>query len=582
MRTLQFIINQALPYRRYIMGMFIAICCVAGVETALPILIKQLIDMPAENISLHVWKLFFFYGVLQCLRCFAWALSDFCTIPLLSRLRLDIASSFANKLYNYSYTFFQNKLSGQLSGKLNDAVIYVPLLVEKFILEFIYMILVSIISLIILYTVQPFCSLLTVLWTGVFLSINLLYRNKILNLAKNYAEERSKFLGFITDYLSNILNTKIFVTKDFEIQNLQQKNQPLIKATNQKYRYLMIFYAVQGIIASIYALGLTIVLTTIYQKHLITSGDFALAVVTNLTLLNRLFQFSHILRDFFEEYGTVDQALDIFNAIPEVCDKPHAQDLKVNSGKICFQNIYFGYANRSPLFKNLSLTIEGGQKIGLVGYSGGGKSSLMNLLLRFYDVQQGAITIDGQNISDIRQDSLRQHMGLIPQTPLLFHRTIAENIGYGRINANESEIYQAAVQAGAHEFIEKLPHQYQSLVGERGLKLSGGQIQRIAIARIFLKNPPILILDEATSQLDSLTENDIQKRLWQLMQNKTVLVIAHRLSTLAQMDRIIVLKQGKIVQIGTHTELINTEGLYRILWNTQVNGFINDKKTSNT
>jgi ATP-binding cassette subfamily B protein len=252
--------------------------------------------------------------------------------------------------------------------------------------------------------------------------------------------------------------------------------------------------------------------------------------------------------------------------------------LRVTKGKITFSKVRFNYKNTKPLFRRKSVIIEPGQKIGLVGYSGSGKTTFVSLILRLYDVTSGQILIDGQDIRDVTQDSLRCHISLIPQEPSLFHRTVMENIRYGRLEASDEEVIEAAKKAYAHEFIMQLPEAYDSLVGERGIKLSGGQRQRIAIARAILKNAPILMLDEATSQLDSVTEIEIQKSLWVLMQNKTTLVVAHRLSTLLQMDRILVFDQGKIVEDGTHAELLAENGLYKGLWDAQVGGFLQDKK----
>jgi ATP-binding cassette subfamily B protein len=262
----------------------------------------------------------------------------------------------------------------------------------------------------------------------------------------------------------------------------------------------------------------------------------------------------------------------------EIVDKPNATILNCTHGKIRFDKIKFHYKGTAPLFQNKSIEIKAGQKVGLVGYSGGGKSTFVNLILRLYDITDGAILIDGQDIRDVTQDSLRTSIALIPQDPSLFHRSLMENIRYGRIDATDEEVILAAKKAHAHEFIEKLSQSYDSLVGERGVKLSGGQRQRIAIARAILKNAPILILDEATSQLDSVTESSIQESLWELMQNKTTLVIAHRLSTLLHMDRIIVFDKGVIVEDGTHAELLTNNGLYRTLWKAQVGGFLPDKK----
>lgn len=284
------------------------------------------------------------------------------------------------------------------------------------------------------------------------------------------------------------------------------------------------------------------------------------------------------MRDFITYWGTVDQALAILDTAPEIQDATNAKKLNVVKGEVSFKNVQFHYKGVTPLFENVNITIHAGQKVGLVGYSGSGKTSFVNLILRLYDIDGGQILIDNQNISLVLQDSLRENIGMIPQDPSLFHRSLAENIRYGSESSSDAEVIDAAKRAHAHEFIEKLPEKYASLVGERGVKLSGGQRQRIAIARAILKNAPILILDEATSQLDSLTENYIQDSMWQLMQSKTTIIIAHRLSTLLHMDRILVFDKGKIIEDGAHDQLLARDGLYKTLWTTQVAGFIPENR----
>jgi ATP-binding cassette subfamily B protein len=267
------------------------------------------------------------------------------------------------------------------------------------------------------------------------------------------------------------------------------------------------------------------------------------------------------------------QALTILAVPHHIVNAENATYLSISKGDIEFRNVFFSYDKSTPLFENLSFFIKGGEKIGVVGHSGSGKTTLANLLVRLYDVDAGAILIDNQNIKEIRQKSLHNSISFIPQDPMLFHRTIFENIQYGKLEATEEEVISAAIQAHADEFIKSFPLGYQTLVGERGAKLSGGQRQRLAIARAILKNSKILILDEATSALDSLTEKYIQEGLDILMKNKTVLVIAHRLSTLLKMDRIFVFKEGKIVEQGTHKQLLAKKGTYAQLWSMQANKY---------
>lgn len=577
MRVLGFILEQSLPYRKYIWGLVFSSLLITFVDTIQPYLVKNLIDTVSGNAHHNIWIICSMYSIVQCIPIVAWSLSDYCNRFLNSDLRMDIAEFFMKNLYGYSYTFFQNQLSGGLNSKINDAAQLIPGLIWTMI-QFIRFIVLLSISIGFLWSVQPVFGFSIVVWVFLFLSINFFCTDKIKILVKTYAEEKSKVFGAIADYLINIFSVKTFVTKDFEIENFQKSRRSFVTTLARQNRYFMNFYILQGTGASFYDIGTIVLLLLNYQKGLVTPGDFALVITLNFSVMNRLFELSHMFRNFTTDWGSVDQALEIFAEPPQVQDKPGAKTLLLTQGKICFDKIGFQYKDNSPLFEDVSFSIDPGNKIGLVGYSGGGKTTLVNLLLRLYDVQQGNITIDGQDIREVTQDSLRQQIGLIPQNPSLFHRTIGENIRYGRTDATDIEVQQAAKQAGASGFIEELPQGYDSLVGERGVKLSGGQIQRIAIARVFLKNPPILILDEATSALDSLTESDIQERLWELMQGKTVIVIAHRLSTLLQMDRIIVLKQGNIIQQGAHKDLLNQAGLYKTLWNAQVGGFLPSKR----
>ncbi|MBS0289039.1 MAG: ATP-binding cassette domain-containing protein [Proteobacteria bacterium] len=275
--------------------------------------------------------------------------------------------------------------------------------------------------------------------------------------------------------------------------------------------------------------------------------------------------------------GRSNQSLHMILVPQEITDAPNAKSINIRKGEIVFQDVAFQYKKQNNLFENKSVVIDGGQRVGLVGFSGSGKTTFVNLIVRLFDLSSGVIKIDNQNIREVTQQSLRENIGFIPQDPVLFHRSLMENIRYGKIDASDEEVIQAAIKAHAHEFISLTPDGYQSLVGERGIKLSGGQRQRISIARAILKNAPILILDEATSALDSVTEGYIQDSLRSLMQGKTVIVIAHRLSTLLEMDRILVFDKGNIVEEGTHQSLMSKQGMYSVLWNSQVGGFLLDE-----
>ena len=311
-----------------------------------------------------------------------------------------------------------------------------------------------------------------------------------------------------------------------------------------------------------------------WQAGLVTIGTFVLIQLYILGLGSRLWEFSRIIRDVYESYADAKEMVEIMKLPYEIKDTPLAKPLAVAAGEVAFQEVNFAFNQTRLVLKNINLTVKAGEKIALVGPSGAGKTTFIRLLLRFYDVADGKILIDGQNIQKVTLASLRDNISLVPQDPLLFHRTIRENIRYGRPTATDQEVEEAGRLAHCDDFIDNLSQKYETYVGERGIKLSGGERQRVAIARAILKNAPILILDEATSSLDSHSEALIQDSLDILMKDKTVIVIAHRLSTIRKMDRIVVLDNGQICETGRHEELIAKESLYRKLWELQAGGFI--------
>lgn len=315
-----------------------------------------------------------------------------------------------------------------------------------------------------------------------------------------------------------------------------------------------------------------------WQQEKISTGDFIFIFNVMFAVMNQMWHLGHALSDLFCEIGIVQQALTLIACPLQITDKPNSEHLSVHRGEIEFINVTFSYNKDKVIFKHKNILIKAGQKVGLVGFSGSGKSTFIKLILRFYDIQAGTITIDGKDITKITQDSLHENIAVIPQDIILFHRTLMENIRYGRVDSTDEEVLKVSKNAYCHDFIIQLPEGYNTLVGERGIKLSGGQRQQIAIARAMLKEVPIIILDEATSALDSVTEKHIQESLRQLMEGRTTIVIAHRLSTLSAMDRILVFDKGKIVEDGIHEDLLKAKGHYAHIWKMQVNGFLPNKK----
>jgi ABC-type multidrug transport system fused ATPase/permease subunit len=322
-------------------------------------------------------------------------------------------------------------------------------------------------------------------------------------------------------------------------------------------------------------IGVVLVAIALNRRGELTIGEVVMIINLAWGLLDSLLFIGNSLNGMMENYGEVKEGLDMIVHPHEIQDVPEAAVLRAPKGAVSFEKVKFSYGGRRNVFENFSLEIPAGQKVGLVGESGAGKSTFTQLLLRMYDVESGRINIDGQQIAEVTQESLRSSISYVPQSSMLFHRSLKENILYGNPEASEEEVILAAKQAGAHDFIMDLEKGYDTLVGERGVKLSGGQAQRISIARAMLKaKAPILILDEATSSLDSESEHIVQQALNQLIQDRTVIAIAHRLSTLLAMDRILVLDKGQIVEDGSHAELLAKGGIYARLWSLQAGGFL--------
>jgi len=413
-------------------------------------------------------------------------------------------------------------------------------------------------------------------WVFIFLGISLIlvFRNQ--HLAYEVTDARAVVTGSIVDVLTNMMSVRLFAAKKFENKYLKRLLDDSVQKDQMRDWFFLKLHAFQGtsflLLQAVCFWWLLLGLTS----KTITPGDFVLILTLNLRIVETFWNIAKDMRDFWEKSGDVVQGLAIVQTPIEIQDKPDAKKLVVTKGEIVFENVQFQYCGAESLFEHESVIIKSGQKVGLVGYSGSGKTTFVNLILRIFDVTAGNIKIDGQDIRNVTQESLHENIAMISQDPLLFHRSIFENILYGRKDATNEEVIAAAKRAYAHEFIVTLSCGYDTQVGERGVRLSGGQRQRIVIARAMLKNAPILILDEATSQLDSVTEAEIQDSLWDLMQNKTTLVIAHRLSTLLSMDRILVFDKGSIVEDGSHEELVKRGGLYKQLWEAQIGGFLID------
>jgi ATP-binding cassette subfamily B protein len=573
-----FLLNSIKPFK-YWVGLHLFVVLYNAIDLSLwpyvsKILIDQLATTPREQIVSQVWPTALLLIILSFLPGFVWRICDYSWMNLTQLMRKKIVSESMEYAMQHSNNFFQNNFAGSLANKVRD----ITGLTDKILATIIYAFLGTILSLIIafftLLLVHKFFAFGLLAWAALFIFMAIKGAKKVSPMSIAAADQQTKIMGNLVDVLGNISNIRLFSRRSFESNRIKALQDDYAKFSKRRDLFLIKFYTLQGLTFSVYFAGCIILLIWLYAQNRVTLGDFMLIFTVNTYIIHGMWQAMNEMRPFLENVGTINQALSIINQPLQIKDCNNAKDLKITRGEIVFENVGFSYDNSSALFCDKNIAIKAGQKIGLVGKSGGGKTTFVNLILRLFEVEQGRILIDGQNISSITQNSLRSSIGVIPQDPSLFHRTLLQNISYGCENASEPEIIEAAKKAHAHEFIQTLSESYNSLVGERGVKLSGGQRQRIAIARAFLKNAPILILDEATSQLDSITENLIQESLTNLMQDKTTIVIAHRLSTLKHMDRILVFDTGRIVEDGSHQELLDLNGTYKKLWDSQIGGFI--------
>ncbi|WP_253299968.1 ABC transporter ATP-binding protein [Wolbachia endosymbiont of Chironomus riparius] len=582
-QVLYFILKTLSPFLLHISIVLLA-GLIWAIETSFsPYLVKIIIDRASTSAANDLFHnvttpAISYVSILFLLECSCRVYSYFFEIKMIPRLRKNIAESSLARLLYQDHSYYQNQFSGSLANKINDLIHCIPEVVQIVIDKFFTRMFMLGIAIYFLWQINIYFPLLMLSWTSLFVLFSFFVAKKITNLADVWSELHSVITGKMVDIFSNIISVKLFANKSWEKTFFKSICNETVKAEEKLqwlYMWIFTFYGFLFLIMQILNLYFLIE----GRKHeIITIGDFAFVMSINITIANFMWEISKDFSQFSKSWGKITQALRTISSIPKIQDKTNAAELIVKEGKITFDKVCFQYDSKETIFQNQSLVINPGQKVGIVGYSGAGKSTFVNLILRLYDVTSGNILIDGQDVRDVTQYSLHKKVGIILQDPSLFHRTLMENIRYGKVDASDNEVVDAARRAHAHEFIMKFSQGYDSLIGERGIKLSGGQRQRIAIARTILKNAPILIMDEATSQLDSITESDIQESLWKLMQNKTTIVIAHRLSTLLNMDRILVFEEGKIVEDGTHKELLSKNGLYKTLWDAQISGFLPNKK----
>jgi len=482
-------------------------------------------------------------------------------------------------LLKQSVSFYQNDFAGRIATKVMQTSLAIRETIMKLLDVLVYILVYFTSMLVIIASADIRLMMPMLIWLIAYITIQWKLVPKLKKISAKQADARSVMTGRLVDSYTNIATVKLFSHTSQEADYAKQSMMGFLKTVYSQMRLVTKISVLVQIINYLLAFSISAVSIWLWTDSAITVGAIAVAISLSLRLNGMSQWIMWEISTLFENIGTVTDGMNTLSQPIEIKDKANAKPIIVDKGKIDFNAISFHYGKQSGVIEQLDLSINAGEKVGLVGRSGAGKSTLVNLLMRFHDVEHGQILIDDQHINNVTQDSLRAHIGMVTQDTSLLHRSIKENILYGNPNATEEELLAAIDQAQASEFIQQLTDPKGNVgldaqVGERGVKLSGGQRQRIAIARVLLKNAPILVLDEATSALDSEVEAAIQESLYRLMQGKTVIAIAHRLSTIAAMDRLIVLDKGFIVEEGTHQQLISSGGIYSQLWAHQTGGFL--------
>ncbi|MBI5274573.1 MAG: ABC transporter ATP-binding protein [Chlamydiales bacterium] len=506
----------------------------------------------------------------------AFRLRDLLEARAFPKLEADIRMTMFDHVQHHSPKYFNEHFAGSLANKIGDMVSMITIILRNVLTLFNPAFLTGILTIVIFSQMNPLLALIVTIWIMVHFILCWIFTLKCAHYSYLHGESRSILVGKIVDSLTNNFVVNLFFRFRFEKDYIAayQKDEQKANRLAQTYSVKMFTFLSSAFVIEFFTLTWFMIVYWMHGK--ISTGEVVQLFYTMWNLSMVIWFVTSQAPEFFKSLGIAKQALFIMQDPEDLLDTPHAVDLSIKQGEIIFENVSFCYGEKK-IFQNKNLRIDAGEKVGLVGYSGAGKSTFVNLILRFFPVEKGRILIDGQDIAHVTLESIRQHIALIPQDPILFHRSLKDNIRYGRVEASEQEVIEAAKLAHCDEFIKKCSNGYSSLVGERGTKLSGGEKQRIAIARAMLLKAPILILDEATSSLDSVTEKYIQDSLEKLMANRTTIVVAHRLSTLSKMDRILVFDQGKILEEGSHLELLNKKGHYAHMWKMQAGGFLPDQ-----
>ncbi len=529
--------------------------------------------------STPVWNLSLIYVGLFMLNQVTWRCSGFLGMQWLSGMLAFINEKLFGYLIRHSKQYFNDNFAGALANKISNAYRGSEAIVARALWEFLPLLVSCLANYVLADIYHPYLAWGFGAWFTFLIIVSGSFSLYLRPSFYEHAKASSTLTGKFVDCAGNIeavQHAGLWRQEEHYAGEFIEIERKLHLRAWWRSEWVLV---INNFLISAYTLSMLWLAVYLFEERAITIGSLVMVILMIFTFNRDLFFIGQRISETMGDYGKVQEGLNELLKPHDLVDAPDATPLKIAAARIKFEQLGFNYED-SVVFDNFNLEISAGQKVGLVGHSGVGKSTLVNLLLRQFDLKQGKIYVDGQNIAQVTLESLRQNIAMVPQNISLFHRSIMDNIRYGRTSATDEEVLQAARLASADEFIQCIPEKYDALVGERGVKLSGGQKQRIAIARAILKNAPILLLDEATSALDTESEAEIQKALFLLMQGKTVIAIAHRLSTLQSMDRIVVLGKQGIIEDGSHLQLLNRGGVYARLWNSQVDGFIREAVNS--
>ncbi|OGG44172.1 hypothetical protein A2841_03055 [Candidatus Kaiserbacteria bacterium RIFCSPHIGHO2_01_FULL_48_10] len=517
-------------------------------------------------VAIGIWN-----AIRWCLR----RVGDFTNTNLESKTMARLRQAAFEYLIRHSYSFFANTFTGSLVTRVGRFARSLERLIDTLVFNLIPLAITVVAAIVVTWYAEPVLAYIIAAWIAIFALCNFVFSLWRVKYNIQVSAADSKTTGTLADIISNQNAVSLFAAFNEERARFRDVTNAQAQITRFTWDLGQTFDAAQAFLIFVAEFAIFYWGVLLWSQGEITVGTFVLVQVYIFRLTDKLWDFGRIIRVLHEVFADSKEMVEIMTLPHEIQDTPSAHAITVSKGDISFEHVTFNFQKTRKVINEVSLMIPGGQKVALVGPSGAGKTTMVKLLLRLHDVTEGKIVIDEQDIRHVTLDSLHLNIAMVPQDPVLFHRTLFENIRYGKPDATDQEVFMAARRAHCDEFIEGLPEKYETYVGERGIKLSGGERQRIAIARAILKNAPILVLDEATSSLDSHSEALIQDALDTLMQGKTVIVIAHRLSTIRKMDRIIVMDKGSIREDGRHDELLkNEQSIYRKLWELQAGGFV--------